>query len=92
MTQAQRTKIERLSCEKDGITINWRDCTVSHFHFIWLRHQCECAQCGSSLNGVRGLRLDLIPESPKPHKYSFDSDSLHLIWDGDGHASTYEAR
>ena len=34
MTQAQRTKIERLSCEKDGITINWRDCTVSHFHFI----------------------------------------------------------
>ena len=92
MTQAERTKIESISCEKDGITINWCDGCVSHFHFIWLRHQCECAQCGSSLNGVRGLRLDLIPESPNVLEYSFDSDSLYLLWDGDGHVSTYEAK
>jgi len=92
MTQAARTKIENLSTGKEGITITWRDGYLSHFHFIWLRHQCECEQCGSSLNGVRGLRLDLIPESPNPHDYSFDSDSLHLIWDGDRHVSTYGAK
>ncbi|SVB72964.1 uncharacterized protein METZ01_LOCUS225818, partial [marine metagenome] len=44
------------------------------------------------MNGVRGLRLDLIPESPNLHEYSFDSDSLQLIWGGDRHVSTYGAK
>ena len=92
MTEHVRTKIEGLSRERDRITIKWCDGGVSHFHFIWLRHQCECEECGSSLNGVRGLRLDLIPERPNPREQSFDPDRLRVIWEEDGHVSTYEAK
>ena len=92
MTEHVRTKIEGLSRERDRITIKWCDGGVSHFHFIWLRHQCECEECGSSLNAVRGLRLDLIPERPNPREQSFDPDRLRVIWEEDGHVSTYEAK
>ena len=78
MTEHVRTKIQEISQGQDGFTVGWCDGGVSHFHFIWLRHQCECEECGSSLNGVRGLRLDLIPERPTPREYSFDPD-LSLI-------------
>jgi len=61
LTEQVRTKIQEMSQGQDGFTVGWCDGGVSHFHFIWLRHQCECEECGSSLNGVRGLRLDLIP-------------------------------
>ncbi|MED5532633.1 MAG: TauD/TfdA family dioxygenase [Pseudomonadota bacterium] len=92
MTEHVRKKIQEISQGQDGFTVGWCDGDVSHFHFIWLRHQCECGECGSSLNGVRGLRLDLIPERPKPREYSFDPDRLRVSWEEDGHISTYEAK
>ena len=39
MTEHVRTKIQEISQGQDGFTVGWRDGGVSHFHFIWLRHE-----------------------------------------------------
>lgn len=57
-----RNIIRGARVEHDELIIDWGDDHRSRFHPVWLRHQCECADCGSSVNAVRRIRTHHIPE------------------------------
>jgi hypothetical protein len=82
--------VEAVLCE-GSVLVKWGDSHQSKFHPIWLRHQCECAHCGTPLNAVRDIRLHHIPEDIQPEEIELVSDLLRIQW-SDGHASEYAAR
>ena len=74
------------------LTIHWADGHQSQYHPIWLRHQCECDKCGSSLNGVRSIRIHHIPEDIIPAELSHTDNNVRITWSCDSHHSSYKAR
>lgn len=78
---------------RDGrLRIHWRDGHLSEFHAIWLRHQCECTQCGTPVNAVRALRLHHIAEDIAIAGLTVDRDNVAVEWSHDGHRSRYRVR
>jgi len=85
-------QVQQAKTDKKGLQIDWADGHQSRFHAIWLRHQCECEVCGTSLNAVRGLRLDQLPDDLSITSLKFDSDHITLSWSDDSHQSAYQGR
>ena len=84
-------RIRSLGAAEGQLRIEWEDGHVSCFHPIWLRHQCNCAACGTPVNAVRGLRLYHIPEDIAFDIDSHESQCVRLKWRNDGHRSRYGA-
>ena len=85
-------RITQASCSDSGLYIEWADGHQSHFHPIWLRHQCECLACGTPLNAVRALRIHHIPSDISISNLEFDQQLIKLVWLGDNHYSEYTAK
>ena len=92
MTNESRYEIRQASIVDRELQIEWADGHHSNFHPIWLRHQCECEQCGTPMNAVRDLRIHHIPDNIFPVQLTFDPAQVHLNWSNDNHASCYTAR
>ncbi|MEM7209042.1 MAG: TauD/TfdA family dioxygenase [Pseudomonadota bacterium] len=72
--------------------ISWVDGHSSRYHPMWLRHQCECDDCGSSLDGVRGIRIHHIPEDIHPIETVVNDETVSIVWNNDRHTSDYCTR
>lgn len=92
MEMNSQYQIQQATIVKKGLRVDWGDGHQSSFHSIWLRHQCECEVCGTSMNAVRGLRLNELPDDIAIVRFVFDTDRITLIWSGDGHQSKYQGR
>ena len=92
MEMNSQYQIQQATIVKKGLRVDWGDGHQSRFHSIWLRHQCECEVCGTSMNAVRGLRLNELPDDIAIVRFVFDTDRITLIWSGDGHQSKYQGR
>ncbi len=86
-----RYRIETAGIENGELTLEWADGHHSTFHPMWLRHHCECDVCGSSLDGIRGLRLHHIPEDIAPASAEAGESSVDIVWDNDRRVSAYSA-
>jgi DUF971 family protein len=77
--------------QADGrLLIQWADGHRSVFHYIWLRDNCDCAQCRHA-NGQRLLDTAAIPAGIAPARVSQASNqAVEIQWAGDGHLSRYE--
>ena len=83
--------IQRLQQIDDGVTVSWADGHVSEFHYIWLRHNCFCLQCGNSADGIRSITIEKIAPDVAPHHLSLDDGGvLSVVWN-DGHHSAFGA-
>lgn len=88
----QRRSIVGARVRKGAVVISWADGHESRFPAIWLRHNCECADCGSTRTGRRNLRLTDIPAGIEARSATFStSDALDVLWEPDGHRSRYPA-
>jgi len=47
MIDNPRYQITRASFFDSKLNIEWADGHQSHFHSIWLRHQCDCSAGGT---------------------------------------------
>ncbi|MEM7193319.1 MAG: TauD/TfdA family dioxygenase [Pseudomonadota bacterium] len=74
------------------LRIQWRDGHCSEFHPIWLRHQCECSDCGTPLNAVRALRIYHIPADISIASIEHQHGCIRIVWSNDHHRSEYSAR
>ena len=92
MPAESRYRIDSASINNGELDVHWADGHRSRYHPMWLRHQCECSQCGSSLNGVRGIRIHHIPEDITPVELSHTETEVNIVWSGDGHQSSYNSR
>jgi alpha-ketoglutarate-dependent taurine dioxygenase len=87
-----RYRINSTSILNGELDIHWADGHRSHYHPIWLRHQCECNSCGSSLDGVRGIRIHHILENIAVSEVSLTATEVNIAWSGDAHRSSYSNR
>ncbi|HET6158556.1 MAG TPA: TauD/TfdA family dioxygenase [Dongiaceae bacterium] len=77
--------------EKGGLAATWSDGTTSFWPGIWLRDQCACAECRHP-SGQRLFEIGDLPEYPQIERAAMQADNkLRIVWQGDGHVSTYEA-
>ena len=86
----QRTTIARVEQRRRSFCVDWADGHQSQFHYIWLRHNCFCAHCGSSTDGIRSLTIPAIPRDVRPSSHSLDEvGNLSVTWSDDDHHSSY---
>ena len=85
-------RIDRARIVDNELHVDWGDGHRSSFHPLWLRHQCECDFCGTSLTAVRGLYIPDIPQDTLPTLCGHDDCGVQITWSGDNHHSRYTAR
>ena len=75
-----------------SVRVAWNVGGDGEFHFIWLRDNCRCLQCRHPEARERTFDLLGMPEDIRALSAETAADgSLHVIWENDGHTSTYEA-
>ena len=82
-------RIHRIDREDNALVIHWQDDHQSRFHHIWLRHQCECAQCGTPVDGIRNVWLTDLENNPAIDQISLTDESVDVVWRQDNHRSVY---
>ena len=82
--------VESVECGDRTLAVRWGDGRLSRIHYIWLRDNCTCNQCGTTETGARVLRLIDIPEDVSPERAGVEEGWLTIRWRPDGHRSRYE--
>lgn len=87
-----RQTLAAAQVKKGIVTVSFADGHESRFPAIWLRHNCECQECGSTRSARRELRLTDIPADIEARRASIAPDgALEVTWEPDGHRSLYPA-
>lgn len=86
----RRARIESVECGDRILTVRWGDGRLTRIHYLWLRDNCTCRQCGTTETGARALRLIDIPEDVSPERAGVEDGALTIRWRPDGHRSRYE--
>jgi gamma-butyrobetaine dioxygenase len=88
----ERQQLQAAHAGKGGVGVAFADGHESQFPAIWLRHNCECRECGSTCTARRELRLTDIPIGIKASRAVIAADgSLEVTWEPGGHRSHYPA-
>lgn len=86
-----RFEIAAIEPRERALEVVWRDGHRSEFHFMWLRHNCFCRECGSSQDGIRfNLITDIDPDVSGVAELDHDG-SLRVVWKPEGHQSCFGA-
>ncbi|NET08459.1 MAG: DUF971 domain-containing protein, partial [Symploca sp. SIO2B6] len=89
--QSERYQISEVQQDSRKLVLNWADGHQSRFHYIWLRDNCYCSECGDPRHGEKHFHVINVPEDIKPLSVDWDNDQgLKIIWSPDGHRSVYE--
>lgn len=92
-SKSERYKISNVRQDRRKIFINWADGHCSCFHYIWLRDNCYCSECGNPTHGEKHFRLIDIPIGINPLFVRWDSgNALEIVWKPEGHQSIYNAQ
>ncbi len=90
-TDVARKLIDRVETTGSRIVVNWRDGHESRFPAIWLRDNCTCAECGTSLTGFKFLRVvDIPPEISAETANLAANGTMVVEWRPGGHHSSYD--
>lgn len=92
VTDDSRYRITSAHTLNGELEVHWADGHRSQYHPIWLRHQCECNDCGTSLNAVRHIRIHHIPENITLAELSHTDAEVNIVWSNDAHRSNYNTR
>lgn len=83
-------QIDCIATEERKLVIQWKDGHRSVFHYVWLRDNCFCDECGRNNTQTRTLRFPALPTDVSPQTVSLDErGDLSILWLGDGHRSVY---
>lgn len=84
-------RMRSVDWEGDRLAIEWGDGHVSRYHGIWLRHQCECRDCGTPRNAVRGMRILNLADDYSADSITRKDGLVEIVWQQDSHRSVYQA-
>jgi gamma-butyrobetaine dioxygenase len=89
-TSAALPSIAAIETGARAIDIAWNDGSHDRFHYIWLRDNCGCQDCGDRDGGHRYLELSGIDPEIAPDEVTVDaSGALCIAWHGDGHRTRF---
>ena len=76
----------------NALQLQWGDGTERRFPYEWLRDNCTCEACGTSVTGARFLRLIDFPPDIHPENTCVSEDGhLTVQWSNGGHRSSYRS-
>jgi DUF971 family protein len=84
--------IEQASSTDGCICIHWSDGHQSRYLHQWLRNNCACDACGTTLSGQRSLSLADFTDTISTDEVVVDNPSLLKVTWPDGHHSHYSAQ
>lgn len=77
--------------QQDGIAVLWSDERPSLYHYLWLRDNCQCAECVHPLTREQVFEIvDVAEDLKAAHAELTHNNDLAVIWE-DGHQSLYSA-
>lgn len=78
-------------CKEDSVFVQWSDDRWSHFHYQWLRDNCQCPQCVNAVTREQVFEIVDVPDNLTASEATLASDGeLNVVWE-DGHISCYSA-
>ena len=85
-------RVTAAELEGTSIRVAWDGGDDGEFHYLWLRDNCQCSQCRHPETKERTFDVLDAPEDIRALSAEAAADgSLHVIWQNDGHLSSYEA-
>ena len=86
-----RFSITGIDNHGDRIAVRWGDGHQSRYHAVWLRHACQCGECGAYTSGIRSLRLTEIPNDVAVAEVRREAGGrIAVVWSHDGHRSRFD--
>jgi len=80
--------LPRLSSGEDKLEIQWNDGRSSPFHYVWLRHNCQCTRCVDTHSGQKLITVLDFPARPEPRDVAFKNGEVVVQWKDD-HVSQF---
>ncbi|MEM5527449.1 TauD/TfdA family dioxygenase [Gammaproteobacteria bacterium AS21] len=81
-----------VNCLDDKLIIEWDDGAQSEYHYLWLRDNCHCEQCITSLTREQIFEICDVPFTIKPSNANISPEhELQITWDFENHHSRYLA-
>ncbi|CAE6340966.1 unnamed protein product [Rhizoctonia solani] len=72
------------------VSVGWNNAVTSHFHHIWLRDHCRCADCLHPITKQRLVNTFEIPPDVQPKRIESRPGGLEITWaDSPRHISIY---
>lgn len=72
------------------IRLSWDNGEQSDYHFLWLRDNCHCDECVTSLSKEQVFEICDVPFDIKPLSVELSKDNMiNIIWDYKSHKSSY---
>ncbi|CUA74153.1 hypothetical protein RSOLAG22IIIB_05444 [Rhizoctonia solani] len=72
------------------VSVGWKNGVTSHFHHIWLRDHCRCADCLHPVTKQRLVNTFEIPPDVQPVKVESRWAGLEVTWsESPRHTSTF---
>ena len=74
------------------LNLQWADGVQGTYHYIWLRDNCSCSECGDKSGGHRYLELNAIPPDITPKQVTVNArGQIEIVWTPDEHLTVYES-
>lgn len=92
MLNGNAAQYEISSVQRDNkkLIVHWNDKHRSTFHYLWLRDNCFCADCGDPALGKKQIRIIDIPAEVEPQSIHVGNNQIEIVWEPDGHKSIYK--
>ncbi|MFB9888019.1 gamma-butyrobetaine dioxygenase [Balneatrix alpica] len=79
---------QSLSLAQQSLQLAWSDGHQSEFHYLWLRDNCPCSECVSTLTREQLFEICDVPLDLQPQQAQLQDGYLTILWE-DGHRSRY---
>ncbi|CAE7210259.1 unnamed protein product [Rhizoctonia solani] len=84
------TGLPHVGSNQRKVSVGWKNGVISHFHHIWLRDHCRCADCLHPVTKQRLVNTFEIPPNVQPVRVESRSTGLEVTWsDSPKHTSTF---
>ena len=92
MNDETHLRMTSATLTQGSVEVRWADDRVIALDALWLRDNCGCADCRHAETQERTFDISTLPESLGVTSAAIsDSGELRLVWDFDGHVSSYAA-
>lgn len=75
----------------DSVTVTWGDGRHGRYHALWLRDNCNCAECRDAATGQRLLDVSALPATLGVSEAGAETELLRLTFAPEGHRGSVDA-